>query len=217
VKLVVSLAVAALALGALAGCTSSPATSAAAPTPAQKCKPSTATIQWSLSDALTDPKQATYTPVRVFVLDYSEGNGVAKVSRADIGPSPSVAFDDENALAVSSDASTAQWKTALFRSVRLTGQVSTDFGTRRSLPEGGTTVDTRHGKFLDVDQEILTSVPFSIKCAGEKQITGSVVATAPGTYLGVLIQCGDKAGKHDSATTKQAYALAPRFCTTAGQ
>jgi hypothetical protein len=209
-RLIVSTAAASLLLLGLAACTTPPTPKPL--TVEQKCTPKTATIQWEPSDELLDPSNANYVNVRATLLDYSQGDGLFTVRSADFAPPVKVVYTDADAMRFRTDTPDAVWGEALITSVRLTGQVPTDFGVTTKLPPDTTTVNTKRGKYLDVDQENLASIPFSIRCAGEKPIDGQVIGVISGATRGTLMECGQKMQKNPPESEKETYAVLARYC-----
>jgi hypothetical protein len=193
-----------LVLLVLAGCASS--TPKHTQTAAEKCTPKTATVQWgpsNVSDQVTTPALVT--------IYKKSSDGITQYRSRSVAPPMRVDFTEDD-LARASATSEKDWDAALVRSVRLTGQVPTNFGIQYKLEPLATGANSGTGSFIENDEEAYVTVPFTIECAGVRHVSGDVRGPISGAIMTVFVECTQKAAKNDGQQVTDGLALAAKYC-----
>jgi len=177
---VIAAAIAAVAAGSLSACTS-PAPPRL--TAAQKCTPKTAKVSWG------DPVQGDKVPIEAHLLAYDGGVAVSTPVPVAADTNASVTFTSGR-LGDISKVSVDSWLASLRAGVVAAGQVPSGFGDGKPVQPSDLKPSRAGGKYFVVTEEKLTTVPFTISCAGEKKLTGRIAAVADTGSYSTISRCG---------------------------
>jgi hypothetical protein len=173
-------AMGAVLLASLVACTP------AAPklTAAQKCTPTNAKISWGT------PVDGAKQPVEAHLLSFQGGVAISTPVQTSVSTSATLSFAHAGRTSDFSKISIDPWYRALVASVRATKAVPSGFGDGKPVEPSDIQPSRAAGKYFVVTEEKLTTVPFTIACAGEKPVTGSLAAYADTGSYGTITQCG---------------------------
>jgi hypothetical protein len=171
------------ALLILAGCSPTPAPKHL--TAAERCTPKTGVVTWQ--KAMKGPRES----IGDYVLDYSQGGGAYTTTETKLPAKASFSYGEGAFEAISATSRTV-WEQSLLAQVRRTGQVEADFGKAPTMIDNTMTPDNvKSGKYIVDVSEDVTSVPFTVSCAGVKgKLTGFVIAPENGFIYSTIHKCG---------------------------
>ncbi len=170
-----------LVSGSLAACTS---TVPPKQTSAHNCTPNSAHISWG------SPVSGKREPVEAHLISFEDGVLISTPITTEADTHATFSYSGERSISDVSSTGETKWQESLLSRLRKTDAVPTDFGNGAPVEPGDFTPSTPSGKYVVVTEENLTTVPFTISCAGEKSLAGEVAAVADTGSYGTIEQCG---------------------------
>jgi hypothetical protein len=171
-----------LIFGSLSAC-SSPVSQKHAS--ADNCTPSSAKVTWGV------PVQGKKVPVEAHLISFEDGVQVSTPISTNSDTDAHFSYAGDRSITDISSTPEVDWQASLLSRLRKkTGIVPSDFGSGAPVDSGDITPSTTIGKFVVVTEEKSLSVPFTISCAGEKALSGSVAAVANIGAYSTLTECG---------------------------
>ena len=152
------------------------------------CTPASAHI------TLGSPIEGKKQPVEAHLISFQNGVTLSTPIALLTDTLATFSYSDHRSLAGISSTSETKWQSALLSRVRNTRGLPTDFGDGQPVEPSDVAPDASSGKYVEVTEEELTTVPFTIECSGEKTLTGNAAALADTGTFTTVTQCGTTSG-----------------------
>ena len=149
------------------------------------CTPSSARVRWG--SAVEGKK----VPVEAHLITFEDDVLVSTPIPTESDTNAYFSYAGDSSITDISSTSQTKWQASLLSAVRKkSGTVPSDFGNGAPVDPSDMTPAATLGKFVVVTEEKLLTLPFTISCAREPAIEGSVTAVADTGMYSTLTPCG---------------------------
>ena len=179
-KTTVPLALGAIALLALAGCTASPA-----PVDPDECSPAAATITWG------SPRDESPELAGVQILSYAAASSDPTIETIDRELSTEFTESAVESLAKAGPISADDWKTGLLESARAEKGVRAGFGAETVVNDSSYVEisDPVEGVYVTSLASSVASIDFTVACSGLEAVEGRIRGVSGDDLVAVPLLC----------------------------